>query len=297
MEDAKKYQMAVAVFDMLRAIIPLFAANKAFMRATEPITLAIRNEMPTTSGIPGSNRDRAVCALVNKACNTHAAVRILTDAGHGDDAMALGRVLLENTVILKWLLIDAIYRLDLYCISDALYRRRWCQLVQEHFQEKPALVKQAHDSLDAEVAAVAAFFGNTIHKWAQVLHPDGDLHHVNFEAMMKEVAQHGGASSTFMHDVIYFLHSAYVHSTASSMRSFRHLRNETYFRFDLGPNSLRCDEALGGANLCLLQVLQVAAAYLGFSDIDAELDKVFAHIRTSFEGSPDVDAGSASAGA
>jgi hypothetical protein len=52
------------------------------------------------------------------------------------------------------------------------------------------------------------------------------------------------------------------------MRSFRKLREQTYFRCDLGPNSFRCDEALGGANLCLLQVLQAAAGYLGFSDID-----------------------------
>ncbi len=63
------------------------------------------------------------------------------------------------------------------------------------------------------------------------------------------------------------------------MRSFRHLKNENHFRADLGPNALRRDEALGGANICLVQVLQSAAAYLGFSDIDAELDKVYEQIK------------------
>ena len=123
--DPERCRKAVAYADSLRAIIPRFGEQKAFVRITEPITPLIRREMRSEAGIIGSNRDRAVCALVNKACNTHAAVRVLTDAGHGDDAMALGRVLLENAALLQWLLIDPIYRLDLYRISDALYRRRW----------------------------------------------------------------------------------------------------------------------------------------------------------------------------
>lgn len=288
MDDDIRYANAVATFDALRAVIAKFAAKNAFLRATAPITPAIQKEMGAAAPLIGSNRDCAVCALVNKACNTHAAVWLLTDARHGDDAMALGRVILENTILLKWLLIDPIYRLDLYCISDALFRRRWCELVIEHFQEKPKLVKRAQASLDDEVKAVSGFFGNTIHKWAQVVHPNGKHHYVNFEVMMKEVAEHGGATSTFQHDVIYFLHSAYVHSTASAMRSFRGLRRETYFRADLGPNGLRRDEALGGANICLIQVLQSAAAYLGFSDLDAELDTIFENMKVSFEKEPDA---------
>src|SRR5258708_3146792 len=202
--DDVRYANAVAVCDALRSVIPSFTAKKAFIRATQPVTPEIQKELDATAPLAGSNRDRAVCALVNKACNSHAAIRLLTDVGHGDDAMALGRVLLENTIILKWLLIDPVYRLDLYCISDALYRRRWCELVIAHFTDKPDLVKRAKESLDDEVKAVAGFFGNTIHKWAQVLHPEGKVHYINFEAMMKEVAEHGGAKSTFMHDVIYF---------------------------------------------------------------------------------------------
>jgi hypothetical protein len=275
MMDDARYANAVVIYDDLRAVIPKFKAKKAFFRKTKPVTSEIQKELGSTAPLVGSNRDRAVCALVNKACNTHAAIRLLTDAGHGDDAMALGRVMLENTILLKWLLIDPIYRLDLYCVSDALFRRRWCELVIEHFQEKPELVAKAKESFNDEVKAVAGYFGNTIHKWAQVLHPNGKLQYVNFEAMMKEVAEHGGAKSTFQHDVIYFLHSAFVHSTASSMRSFRHLRNETYFDAGLGPNSLRRDEALGGANIGMMQVLQAAAGYLGFADIDAEVDKIF----------------------
>lgn len=54
--------------------------------------------------------------------------------------------------------------------------------------KRPGLVKQAQEDLDDKVKAVAEFFGNTIHKWAQILHHDGKHHYVNFEVMMKEVA-------------------------------------------------------------------------------------------------------------
>ncbi len=275
MTEDDRYARAVVTFEALRAIIPKFRAKKAYIRITEPVTPSIQRELGGIAPLVGANRDRAICALVTKACNTHAAIRLLTDTGHGDDAMALGRVILENTIILKWLLIDQVYRLDLYCISDALFRRRWCELVIKHFTEKPELVKTAKESLDPEVQAVAAFFGNTIHKWAQVLHPKGQLHYVNFESMMKEVAQHGGTTSTFQHDVIYFLHSSFVHSTASAMRSFGYLRAEKFFGFDHGPNALRRSEALDGANICLIQVLHAAAEYLGFTDLATELDAIF----------------------
>jgi hypothetical protein len=133
--------------------------------------------------------------------------------------------------------------------------------------------------------AVAGFFGNTIHKWAQVLHPNGKPQYVNFEEMMKENAAHGGSSSRFQHDVIYFLHSSFVHSTASSMRSFRRLRFERYFTLELGPNSFWCEEALGGANIFLFQILQSVSLYMRFEDIEAELDALFVQIKADSEAS------------
>lgn len=206
--------------------------------------------------------------------------------------MALGRVLLENAALLQWLLIDPVYRLDLYCISDALYRRRWRELIELHFQARPEIVAAAREQVDSAALAVADFFGNTIHKWAQVLHPNGKLEYVNFDAMMKEVAAHGGSTSSFQHDVVYFLHSAFVHSTASSMRAFWHLRLERYVRFDLGPNDFRCDEALDGATIFLFQVLQAASQYFQFDDIEAELDALFARMKSAADLDPVPDAGS-----
>src|SRR4051812_27916977 len=129
--NAKQYQRVCEIHDELRLLLPKFRESKVFLRVTDALTPVIASELSPTAGLIGSNRDRAVCALANKACNTHAAVRTLTDAGHGDDAMALGRVLMENSVLLQWLLLDPIYRLDLYCISDALFVRRWGELIEE----------------------------------------------------------------------------------------------------------------------------------------------------------------------
>ena len=95
------------------------------------------------------------------------------------------------------------------------------------------------------------------------------------------VRNDGGSTSTFQHDVVYFLHSSFVHSTASSMRAFWHLRLERYVRFDLGPNDFRCDEALDGATIFLFQVLQAAARYFRFDDIEADLDALFAQMKSA----------------
>src|SRR5438105_3035401 len=97
--DPEAYTKAVTSADSLRAIIARFDEKRAFVRATEPLNPNIRKELDAEAGRVVTNRDRAVLALANKACNTHAAVRLLADAGNGDDAIALSRVLLENAVI------------------------------------------------------------------------------------------------------------------------------------------------------------------------------------------------------
>ena len=222
-QDHTDYDRAVDVFDVLRAIILKVTEKNAFIRGSQDVTRKIQNALPFTAGPIRTNRDRAVCGLVNKAVNTHAAVRHLTDAGHGDDAMALGRVLFENAMLLRWLLIDPVYRLDLYCISNDLYRRTWSELALKYYQHDPRIVASAKEA-KTDSSIVAAFFGDTTHRWAQVLHQNGKHHRVNFDAMMKEIFERDDSTSTFLRDVIYFLHSAFIHSTAHSMSSFTNTR-------------------------------------------------------------------------
>jgi hypothetical protein len=94
--------------------------------------------------------------------------------------------------------------------------------------------------------------------------------------MMKElVEQDGTTTKNFQYDVIYFLHSSWVHSTPNALRAFRSLNGLQCFSCELGPNRAWCAPALLGANLFLFQTLQVACKYLYFDDIDAKLDAFF----------------------
>jgi len=125
-----QYAQAVEDYDALRKIIPKFRSGHAWLRDADDLSYRIRASVaPGTPITKGVRRDYVVCALANKGCNTHASVRMLTDAGNGDDAMVLTRVLLETAVVFRWMMIDPVYRLDLYGLSSKLFERHWAHLV------------------------------------------------------------------------------------------------------------------------------------------------------------------------
>jgi len=281
-EDREQaYNRAVENFNALRAFLPRFRDSKVYMRAPDRLLPRMLNEIGRLSSTPVTMRDQAVCALLNKATNTHAAIKVLTDAGHGDDAEALGRVLLENVALLRWLLKDRVYRLDLYCISDALFRRRYAQLIQKHYANRPAVVQLAKDGFGPDEQNIAAFFGNTISKWSQLLGPDGSQEYVGIEGMFSELAGGDPTSHTsnFEYEMVYFMLSGYVHSTATVMRSFNALKRAPFFTLEVGPHSTRRDEALGGANIFFWQGLREAADYLGLDDLGTKLDTFFDRLK------------------
>ena len=74
------------------------------------------------------------------------------------------------------------------------------------------------------------------------------------------------------------------------MRSFTTLDLEQHFRFDLGPNDHNCEMALYGANMAIFMVLQSVIDYLRLTDVDADMNTVFDHMKASaktpFEGAP-----------
>ena len=52
------------------------------------------------------------------------------------------------------MMIDPVYRLDLYGLSSKLSQRHWAHLVQEHFSDHPDVVAKAKAALTAEESAV-----------------------------------------------------------------------------------------------------------------------------------------------
>jgi hypothetical protein len=278
-DEQAAYKQASRDFDELRAILPKFGQKRAWLRPADDLSYRIKRSLPAgTSSSRGAVRDAAICALTNKGCNTHAAVRILTDAGNGDDAMVLTRVIMETTVLLQWILRDRIYRLDLYCLSSALFRRHWIELVREYFSAETDVVAAAERSLYSNDAAVVqAAFGNTKYRWARERKEDGRFDDYNFERMVKEIASGDGSKppSHFLYDVIYHMHSAHAHGTSEGMLQFRTLPRQRTFTCELGFNEGQSTLALQGANTYLAWLLQGACNYLGFDDIDREIDEWF----------------------
>jgi hypothetical protein len=278
-----QYAQAIKEFEELRQILPKFAAARAWMRDTDYFSHRIRNFVaPGVRITKGVRRDVGVCGVANKACNTHASVRTLTDAGNGDDAMVLTRVLMETAVNFRWMMLDQPYRLDLFCLSSGLFKRRWTQLVHKHFSQEADVVAQANAALTAEDSAVIdAAFGNTPYKWARERQPDGGFHKYSFETMIKEIEDADSTTVTkeFMYEVIYFMHSSHAHATAEVISGFRTLGREQFFTCELGFNSGHCTLALHGANTYLCWLLGQVSVYLGLRDLEAELDGWFAKMK------------------
>ncbi len=280
----EQYARAIEDFDALREILPRFRNERAWLRNADYFSHRIKKFVaPGVKITKGVVRDKAVCALANKGCNTHASVRTLTDAGNGDDAMVLARVLLETAVIFRWMMIDLPYRLDLYCLSSALFKRRWIHLAVQHFAHDSRLVADANAALTAEDSAVVeAAFGNVHYKWARECQCDGRFTDYSLEKMLKEIQKAEGTSATndFMYEVDYFMHSVQAHATADGMRQFRTLGREQFFTCELGFSNGNCTMALQGANTYLCWLLGQVSVYLGLRDIEADLDHWFTRMKT-----------------
>lgn len=90
------------------------------------------------------------------------------------------------------MMIDPVYRLDLYGLSSKLSQRHWAHLVQEHFSDHPDVVAKAKAALTAEGSAVVqAAFGNVQYKWARERQPDGKFIDKSFDGMLKDYREGG----------------------------------------------------------------------------------------------------------
>ena len=124
--------------------------------------------------MPLVDRDLIVQALVTKAVTTHASVKMLAQEGLGASASVLSRVLLENVILLEWLLRgEGSFRLDLYALSAQLLMKRLDEIIDEHYAHDPSLVARARQRIAKYGKSVKAIFGDTHWRWARTLGPDG----------------------------------------------------------------------------------------------------------------------------
>jgi hypothetical protein len=226
MNPTDGYARALEDFNAIVALHAKVKEARAFRRTPRLVHAAVR-----VPGHPSSvDRDGVVLVLVTKAVTTHHAIRLLTDARLASDATAPMRVLLENVILIEWLLRDTTYRLDLYAESDELHTKHLAAVTAVHYTHRPSLVESAAARVKRHEKAVHAIFGETQKRWARRLSPDRQTllkDNVSIEAMFEEVAQPEGAAPTdpkkpsFMRDVVYFQASGHVHSTVCSAQGRR----------------------------------------------------------------------------
>jgi hypothetical protein len=86
------------IHDLIVALCNQLSAEGYYLRSKAK-TSRIPEPLRKADSTLVVDRDRIVCALLNKAANTKAAIMTLAEAGHGDDAYALARVITENSII------------------------------------------------------------------------------------------------------------------------------------------------------------------------------------------------------
>lgn len=255
------------------ALYNLLDMAKLYLRSIQAVDPAVPR--PSFSAVqPGSNRDSVVCALASKAVNTKSAIKLLCDANHGDDALVLGRTILELAVTLDWLLAGPPARLDTYCLFTTANKRRWMDLIVKYGDASQADEARAAMAADPFGMALSAeVFGDQYLAWAwfpsETL-PTGPertkrkvngrtLELVRFPEMLAEVGGHGG-----LREVFYFEASQYVHSAPPSLLSFNlQMQRAQYFTMQLGPQPQQRAKALWVSNIAMLTVLGDIDQYTG----------------------------------
>jgi hypothetical protein len=244
---------------------------------------------------PAVKLDPIVCGLAVKAATTKRAILTLCDLGDGQNALALTRVLLENSCLLEWLTRgEGRRRLEAYVMFLSVQHERVGATVHRHearFLAAGATPEVPSDPYDAAV------WGHVFRDrkkdrptrsqrptWK--LDPDtGQLLEVSVRELFTEIAD---GEHSFEHDIVYgALGSEAVHSGPFSLLSIQNAmgRPET---FVLRPCPVpdECIIALAVSNTAMVLVLDTLTEYIGL-DLSAELTALKANARAD----PDASKG------
>lgn len=114
------FQRCIELHQRIEALYPRVEQHGAYLRGP----LLVDRALPRPPGKPMAVRvDPIVCALAIKAATTKRAIVALCQLGDGDNAFALTRVLMENAVLLEWLIRDR-RRLETYALFTSVMHER-----------------------------------------------------------------------------------------------------------------------------------------------------------------------------
>src|SRR5262249_15128925 len=122
------------IHEKILAVYPKFAEKKVFFR--RPDRASRQQLLKPGSRALAVDRDRMVCALLNRMANTKRSIAALCDAALSEDAMSLVRVLMEASTQLAWMLQgDWVRRVDTYILFWTALKRRQASVAVEHFDD------------------------------------------------------------------------------------------------------------------------------------------------------------------
>lgn len=263
--QASSYQAVRLLARRIAALYPKVGEARAFYRKPRRPHHLIR----APHGLV-VDPDRAFNGLAMKAAATHDAICVLLDVDHLDGSQILARALLENVLLMEWLLLEPIYRLDIYCISPELMKRHFAKVVRHHYSDDALLAAADTFMQSASRQVVDDVFGDNWYKWAQRIGTDGQsVETINLHGMAVELARAGGQDRSFAYDALYFRLSGSVHSTADAVGAFAKLtEHQECFALGHASAGTRNTITLRSANFFMLSALTALNNYaaLGLDD-------------------------------
>ena len=282
-----EYAKATEFHHRIEALYPRIEAHKSWFCDMQ---LVGRN-VPAPAGTrPYVDCGRVFCALAIKAATTKRSIHVLCEAGDGDNASALERVLLENSILMRWLLGGSGRdRLETYILFMGVLHVRAIRVVTEYFPDRPefvALVKATSDPYHRAVAA--SVFLNRDDTWAYFPNPDrpGRLRKVRIAEMFEEVAP-----DRFPYRGPYAMGSQFIHSGPDSlMQILPNLVGARYVKVEPMPSPIKRTMALSFSNAHMLTALAALDDFVGLDlaeAIDAIANEWKALVKTTLDETTD----------
>jgi hypothetical protein len=290
--DSGLWNVALAIHRRIESLYPVIASRNARFRGLQKVGAGIPIAPGVSSGVQA---DRVFCALAIKAATTKRGVATMCAAGDGDSALALGRVLIENAFMMRWLLGGpGRQRLETYVLFMSVLQERGVETIRRVLDQRPHLDTGERFKSDPYHRTVAASVFDDHHDtWAYFPDPRrrGELRRVTIREMFQEVT---GEDDPIDYRLLYHgFGSQAVHSGPFSLAHILAvlLRNDC-FLLDVIGSADAVALALGVSNGAMLMALEALDEYAGLS-LSHELEPIAAAVRDSAGSWP----GSANSGA
>ena len=214
---------------------------------------------PDVPKLPGAHlprrridRDLLICSLLNKAANTHRAVRTLCDSGMSNDAMSLSRVLFETSAILRWLLRSDkwVARVDLYGLYAAAIDKQTGEALKKHLPDVSAAIGMSGPPSDLESVADDVF-SKRPKSWPRV--EDGETWKpLTFQQVFEEFEDE---AQSFSYEYVFARLSGFVHSSVSSITTEMRGHQGREYAIRYAPRGEHADEAIALSNAFMVMAL------------------------------------------